>query len=376
MAKRIQEIARIIVGLVFIFSAVVKGIDPLGTVYKLTDYFYAFHTSWANSAATILAFALIGAEFIIGFSLLFKFKTQIFSWLLAIFMGVFLPLTLYIAIKNPVTDCGCFGDAIKISNWSTFYKNIVLSILTIIILINRKNFRIKYNELLQTRLWLSIVIAFVIFVNYSYTHLPLIDFRPYKIGVNILDGMTIPDNAPMAEYEYTFVYKNKQTGKEKTFNDQNYPWNDTINWEYVSADSKLIKEGYEAPIHDFTIENNYGENVADYYLTAPGYTFLLVAYDLNKTATSAFEQINELALKINDAGHSFICLSGSTEDQIEDFSINNNTKFEYYFCDDVTLKTMIRSNPGLVVLHEGTIVKKLHWRDLPKAKNWEKLINN
>ena len=318
----------------------------------------------------VLAFALIGIEFIIGISLLFKFKIKAISWLLTFFMSIFLLLTLYIAIKNPVTDCGCFGDAIKISNWETFFKNVVLFALTIVILKNRKKIAIQYNEQLQTRLWISIVVAFVIFVNYSYNHLPVIDFRPYKIGVNIMDAMTIPEDAPTAEYSYTFVYQNKHTGKEETFTQENYPWNDTVNWKYVSVDTKLIKEGYEPPIHDFTIENDYGEDVADYYLTSPGYTFLLVAYDLEKTNTNIQDQINELAQSIQDSGSSFICLTGSTQDQIEEYRIANETPYDFYFCDDITLKTMIRSNPGLVVLNEGTIVKKLHWSNLPNAQNW------
>lgn len=375
MVKKLKEIARILTGLVFIFSGLTKGVDPLGTTYKLVDYFNAFNTSWANSMATVLAITLISIELLIGISLLIKFHVKVFSWLVLLFMGIFLPLTLYIAIKNPVTNCGCFGDAIIISNWTTFYKNIILTVLVIIIFKNRRVYSINYNSLLQTRMWLSIVVALGIFINISYTYLPLVDFRPFKIGTNILEGITIPDDAPEAEYEYKFVYKNKNTGKEKKFTEENYPWNDTINWAYVSSKSKLIKKGYEPPIHDFTIENSYGEDVAEYYLTAPGYTFLLIAYDLENSNISKQSKINKLAGSVIDSGNNFICLTAATNEQIEDFKKINQTPYEYYFCDEITLKTIIRSNPGLVVLKEGTIIKKFHWRELPSAKNWQSKLN-
>ncbi len=375
MVKLLKEVSRILIGVVFIFSGFVKGVDPYGTIYKLIDYFNAFGFSWANSLATVLAIALIGTELLIGISFLLKYKMKFFGWIALLFMAVFLPLTLYIALTNPVTDCGCFGDALIISNWATFLKNIVLTILIIVVFKFRKQYSIAYNSSLQTRIWLGIVVLFSIFINISYNYLPLLDFRPYKVGNNIMEGMTIPEDAPEAIYEYEFVYKNKNTGNEERFTEENYPWKDTVNWAYVSMESELIQKGYEPPIHDFTIENSYGEDVADYYLTALGYTFLLIAYDLENSNISEQSKINKLANSVLENGSNFICLTAATDEQIEEFSVINQPPYEFYFCDEITLKTIIRSNPGLLILEEGTILEKYHWRELPSQYNWQSKLN-
>jgi len=364
--KYIKEIVRILLGAVFIFSGFVKGVDPLGSTYKFTDYFHAFGTNWAVGFSFALAIILALAEFGIGIALFLNYRMKIFSWLVTLFMAYFLPFTLWIAIKNPVTDCGCFGDAFVITNWQTFYKNIVLMALAIIVLINRRKYKNKYNIYFQNGYFALILAAFLFLEFYGYNHLPIIDFRPYKIGNNISQGMTVPPNSPTDEYRNEFIYKNKATGKEKKFDDTNYPWQDTINWQYVSMKSILVKEGYHAPIHDFTIENSEGENIADFYLYDPNYTFMLVSYRLDKTSTKKQEKINALAQKTLDSGMNFICLTAASQEEIDQFKEKNHTPYEFYFCDEITLKTIIRSNPGLVLLKEGTVINKWHWRDIPE----------
>lgn len=363
--KIIREIARILVGITFVFSGFVKGIDPLGSTYKFTDYFNAMGSEWATKFAFILAILLSVSEFGIGVALLFNYRVKLFSWFTLMFMGIFLPVTLWVAIKNPVTDCGCFGDALVISNWETFYKNIALTLLTIIILWQRNKYTNKYNIHFQNGYFIFFLIVFGFLQHRSYNHLPLIDFRPYKIGVNIMEGMEFPPDAPQDVYRTEFIYANKKTGKEKKFNEENYPWKDTINWKYVDSKSILVKEGYHPPIHDFTMENEFGDDVSDFYLNDENHTFILVSYNLSKSKTRKQEKINNLAQEAIDNGMNFVCLTASAADEIEEFKATNNVPYEFLICDEITLKTIIRSNPGLLLTSGGTILNKWHWKDIP-----------
>ena len=219
--KIVKHVARILVGITFVFSGFVKGIDPWGSTYKFTDYFNAMGMEWMLWAAFPLGVILALAEFTIGIALLFNIFIRFFSWLALLFMAIFLPLTLWVAIKNPVTDCGCFGDALVITNWQTFYKNVVLAILAVIVVVYRKKMNDLFNRKIANVLGISSLIAYCIIVYYSYNHLPVFDFRPYKVGVNIPDAMIMPEDAPQDVYKNIFYYENKNTGEVKKFNDDN-----------------------------------------------------------------------------------------------------------------------------------------------------------
>jgi len=364
--KNLREIIRIILGITFIFSGFVKGIDPLGSTYKFNDYFTAFGTDWASQFSFFLSVVQSLAEFAIGIALAFNYRMKIFAWPSLFFMGFFLPLTLYIAIKNPVSDCGCFGDALKISNWETFFKNVVLTAMAVWVFIVRTSFVNKYNIHFQNGYFIFFLAIFSLTVYHSYNHLPLIDFRPFKIGNNIPEKMGIPEGAPSDQYRYTFIYKEKATGKNQKFNEKNYPWNDSLNWTFVEMVPKLIKKGYSPAIHDFTIENQFGEDVADFYLHEPVPTFMLVAYDLDKANTRKQKEINEFAARALDKGYHFFCLTASSIETIEQFKQKHDARYNFYQCDEIALKTIIRSNPGLVLLNSGTVMNKWHWRDFPK----------
>jgi len=304
-------------------------------------------------------------EFAIGIALFLNYRTKLFSWLVLLFMGFFLTLTLYIALENPVSDCGCFGDALILSNWDTFYKNIVLMAFALVVFVYRGKYKNRFNMHFQNGYFVVILLVFAFTQSYSYRHLPIIDFRPYKIGANIPEGMIVPEDAPADVYRNDFYYRNRESGKTKRFTEKNYPWKDTLNWEFVETKSTLIKEGYHAPIHDFTIENQFGENVADYYLYDPNYTLMLVAYNLDRSNKKNQQAINELAIKAIDNGWNVICLTSSVETEIAAFTEEFQAPYDFFFCDEITLKTIIRSNPGLVLLQEGTILNKWHWRDIP-----------
>ena len=348
--KVIKHIARVLLGVTFIFSGFVKGIDPWGSAYKFTDYFNAMGMEWLLWAAFPLGVFLAFAEFAIGVALLFNTFIRLFSWLAFLFMAFFLPLTLWVAIKNPVTDCGCFGDALVISNWETFYKNIVLMIFALIVVKYRNNMEWKWFEKSGFVLGATTIIAYFAIVFYSYNHEPILDFRPYKVGVNIPEAMKIPDGAPKEIYENIFYYKNKTTGEVQKFTEQNYPWQDTVNWVYDNMESKIVQQGYKPSIHDFSIQSAEGEDVKDFFLYDKNYVFMLVAYNLEKSSRKPQEKINELAGWAKENGLSFICLTSSLQDQSAAFAQETRAPYEFFNCDEITLKTIIRSNPGLVVL--------------------------
>lgn len=368
----IKHITRILFGITFIFSGFVKGIDPWGSAYKFTDYFNAMGLEWLIWAAFPLGILMAFAEFAIGVAFLFNWWMKLFSWLGLLFMGFFLPLTLWVAIKNPVTDCGCFGDALVISNWETFYKNIFFTLLAILTLVNRKWFAEKVKTKIPAILsGLTFIVYFGI-VFYSSKHLPILDFRPYKVGVNIPEAMQTPEGAPQEIYENIFYYKNKNTGKVEKFNETDYPWQDTTNWAYDNMESNLIQEGYEPPIHDFRIETPEGDDIIDFFVYDENYVFMLVAYNLEKTARKPQDKINELANWAIESGFSFICLTSALQDESLAFADEMGVPYEFFNCDEITLKTMIRSNPGLLVIKEGTIVGKWHYNDIPSPQEFQK----
>jgi uncharacterized membrane protein YphA (DoxX/SURF4 family) len=374
--KIIKHLARILVGITFIFSGFVKGIDPWGSAYKFTDYFNAMHLEWLQWAALPLGIILSFAEFAIGVALLFNTFLRFFSWLALLFMIFFTGLTLWIAIENPVTDCGCFGDALVISNWETFYKNLILIVLTVIVFIYRKNIKgLPGKKTGLTLAVLSVVIySFIVF--HSYNHLPVFDFRPYKVGVNIPEAMATPADAPQDVYENIFYYKNKNTGEVEQFTEENYPWQDTINYEFHDMESNLIQEGYDPPIHDFRIETPEGDDIIDFFLYDDNYVFMLIAYDLKKSNTKSQEEINTLAHWAMDEGMTFICLTSSLPEQSAGFAEEHGAPYEFFNTDEITLKTIVRSNPGLMVLKNGTIIAKYHYNDIPTPEDFKQEFIN
>ncbi len=365
--KFLLNICRILIGLVFIFSGFVKGIDPLGSDYKFTDYFNAFGMSWMNFSALFFSFLLSMAEFIIGICLFLNIKTKLASWGALLFMAVFTLLTLILAIKNPVTDCGCFGDALVLTNWETFFKNIILLVMVLLVFFNRNRFKSIFNVLEQSVILTGSIIFMFCIEMYSYRHLPILDFRPYAVGANITEGMTTPEGAPHDEYSTTLKYKNKNTGEIKEFDESNFPWQDTLNWEFHSSSQKLLKEGYKAPIHDFVIEHPEYGDITEEVLNDDDYTFLVVSYKLSKASAEAQDKLNKLAAYASENGYRFYGLTASNADEITDFVHKYNVNYSFCATDEIQLKTVIRSNPGLVILKKGTIIDKWGHRDIPDA---------
>ena len=365
------EISRVILGIVFIFSGFVKAVDPWGGAYKIQDYFAAFGVSDFNFLAMPLSFLQAAVEFGVGVSLLIGIYRRINSILALLIMLFMTPLTLYLAIANPVTDCGCFGDALVISNWHTFYKNIFLLIAAIIIFVWSELMFMFFSRkrYFKTSLWIYI---FIIGVSlYCFRYIPVIDFRPYKIGANIPEKMKITEDAEQPEYDIKLLYS--QDGLVKEFSLDNYPKDDST-WTFVDTKTRLIKKGYEPPIHDFSITDADGNNITHEIIYNRSYTFLLIAHKLEEAKDSNVDKVNDIFDFSKDAGYDFYALTSSLSEDIQNWI--ENTGAEYPFCttDDITLKTIIRSNPGLLLIKNGTIIYKWPNTKLPDVDKLNKLI--
>ena len=373
MIKILHTISRIIVGVVFLFSGFVKGIDPLGSNYKFIDYFTAFGMDFLNPLALPMGIILSTFEFVLGAMLIFHVKPKISAWLLLVFMTFFTILTFFLALENPVHDCGCFGDAIVMTNWQTFWKNMILMVFVVIIFGYRKRIRPYFNNNWQ---WGITGIAAVImlgFTYYCYNHLPLFDFRPYKVGTNIPEKMKIPEGAPQPEYKTILRYK--KDGKIKEFTMDSLP---DSTWQWVETQNIKVKEGYTPPIDDLTISTLEGEDITDLILREEGFTFWLIAYDLEEADTSHMKAINRMASFCNKSNHcSFIGLTASLESQIHKFKTHTGASFPFYHSDEIELKTIIRANPGLMLVKNGVILEKWHNNNIPAPDRFkEEFLNN
>ncbi len=360
--KVVRTASRLLAGAVFVFSGFVKAVDPMGTAYKFGDYFEAFHLNFLSSLSLTLSILLCMVELVIGLNLLLGIRIKITSWVLLIFMSGFTAITLKLAVSNPVTDCGCFGDAVILTNWQTFWKNIILFIPVLIIFWQRNNYPFQYKlftEWLLTGVFILFGIALTL---YSFFHLPVLDFRPYKIGTNIPEKMIIPEDSPVDEYQFSFIYE-KDSRQEK-FTLENLP---DSTWQWVETRQKLIRKGYVPEIHDFSITTLDGEDITQAVLSDPGYSFLIIAWDLKKTNRQSFQKLNKLSEKTDTADCKFYCMTSSTYDVINDFISQVSPDFPLYTADNITLKTIIRSNPGLVLIKDGTIIGKWHSRNIPST---------
>ena len=366
--RLVKNLCRIIVGIVFIYSGFVKGIDPLGSDYKFTDYFNAFGMGWMNATTLFFSFALSLVEFLIGIALLFNLWVSRMAWGSLLFMAFFTPLTLVLALTNPVSDCGCFGDAMILTNWQTFWKNIILLLLAIMIFMYRKEYKSSLPLVGQFS-FLALAGAGMLCLSvYCYRHLPVLDFRPYAVGKNITEGMRLPEGAEPDQYEVTLKYKNKQTGEVLSFTEENYPWQDTLNWEYESSSERLVKKGYITPIHDLVIEHPTLGNITEEILEDDNHTILAVAYNLTQSDVQYQPAINRLAEYAQEKGIRFYGLTSSSERDIETYKKRYHVPYEFCTADEIQLKTMIRSNPGVIILREGTILDKWAGKDVPDVK--------
>ena len=363
------NLSRLLLSAVLIVSGFVKAVDPRGTQYKLEDYAGALGVgvTLPGTAALLLAVALAAVEFCLGVLILFAIRRRAVSRLVLVMFVLMTPLTLWLAIANPIADCGCFGDAIILTNWQTFAKNVVLLIAaTVVALWPTRMVRF----ISQSNQWIVIhySILFIIAVaGWSLYDLPHFDFRPYHIGASIREGMTMPDDAPQPQYETTFILE--KDGRTREFTLDDYP---DSTWTFVDARTTLVSEGYVPPIHDFSIVTADGDDITADVLADTAYTFLLVAPQLKEADDAHLDILNELYEYARHHDYPFYCLTASPDSDID--SWQDTTGAEYPFCrtDETTLKTMIRSNPGLMLIKDGTVIRKWSHNSLPVigAEQW------
>ena len=360
------NICRAVLAVTFIFSGYVKAIDPLGTQYKIRDYLTAlsigdYVPDWLTLGSSV---ALASLEFALGIFILFAIRRRFTTRVILAFMAVMTLITVWIAIANPVSDCGCFGDAITLTNVQTLLKNVVLTACAVVVCRCRER---MFRFVSENNQWIVVnytVIYIVATSIYSLYLLPRFDFRPYHVGANIREGMEIPEGAKMPRYENTFVME--KNGERREFTLDNYP---DSTWTFVERKSELVEEGYVPPIHDFTITDNAtGDDITQQILDDKGYTFLLVSPHLESADDTNFGDIDQLYEYCQAQGVPFYCLTASGEDAIQHW--RDITGAEYPFCmsDETTLKTVIRSNPGLVLIKDGTVIRKWSHNGLPKSE--------
>ena len=356
--KILRTSFRILVGLVFVFSGFVKGIDPLGTEYRMEDYFIVFSIPVFIPFSLYLTIFLCVLEFSLGISLLFNLLIRKTVWLLVPMMMFFTILTFFDAVYNLVPDCGCFGDALKITNLQTFLKNIVLMAFVLTIFAWRKKYRNPLPAWGVYTLLLITVSAFSALSVQCYRHLPLIDFMAWKAGNRVNKTESLP-------VTFYVTYKNKKTGEEKEYVSPNYPWNDSI-WlaDWIFTSQRVVDPNKNQGLV-LRVEDQHGTDYTSSVLDNPDYQFIMVAYDLNKTDRKGFHKILPFYKQAVGDGYSFICLTNSLPAEIRKFRLQNGTGFDYYNSDEVVLKTMVRSNPGLILLKDGVVMAKWGFRDFP-----------
>ena len=362
--------SRVIVGVLFIISGLIKANDPLGFSYKLDEYFSVFGTDWMSPFSLALSIFISVAEIILGVATLFGTKMKPVAWSLLSLIIFFTFLTFYSAYFNKVTDCGCFGDAIKLTPWESFTKDIILLFFILIIFFSKDKIKSIFNNNVRAD-WFTLGNTAVISVGFALFclwHLPVKDFRPYAIGKSIPEQMKLPEGALPDIYETRLVYKNVSTGEVKEMLQEEYMeskiW-EIADWEWQDTKNKLIQKGDEAKIKDFKIMGFDGYDYTEDILNDPQYVFLFISYDLNKSNKEAHKTFSKFAEEANANGAYIIGLSASPENTVEDLRHEVQAPFDYYSTDEVTLKTIIRSNPGLVLLKQGVVIDKWHYNDVP-----------
>ena len=359
------NVCRFVLAATFIFSGYVKAIDPLGTLYKLKDYAAAMSLNGLLPDWVLVgvAIALGALEFALGVFMLFAVRRHVVSRITLAFMAAMTVLTLWIFVADPVKDCGCFGDALKLTNGETLLKNIVLSACAALVAwrpVDMARFISRSNQWIVRYYTVAYIVITSVYCLYT---LPIFDFRPYHVGMNIKQGMEIPEGAEQPEFESTFLLR--KNGETREFTLDNYP---DSTWEYIDTRTVQTKKGYEPPIHDFALTScDTGEDITEQVLTKKGYTFLLVSPRLAVADDSNFGDIDQIYEYAEENGADFYCVTASANDEIERW--RDLTGAEYQFCnaDETTLKTMIRSNPGLMLLKDGTITGKWSHNALPQT---------
>ncbi|HEY9185763.1 MAG TPA: BT_3928 family protein [Salegentibacter sp.] len=362
--KLLVGIARVLVGVLFIFSGFIKLNDPVGFSFKLQEYFgeNVLNLEFLIPFALVIAIILVVFELVLGVMLLIGYLPKFTMWSLLLMILFFTFLTFYSAYFNKVTDCGCFGDAIPLTPWQSFFKDVILLLLIIFLFV-----KIKYLTPVLAPvshrwvIFLFFMLSFM-FAYYVLMHLPVFDFRAYKVGNNIKEQMVVPEDAPKAVFEYNWKFL--QNGEELVITNRGeYP---QVDGEFIDVETQQLREGYVPPITDFQIEDD-GKDITDEVLSEEK-VLLIVAYDLRKTELSGYKSVKELSEEALNKGYRVVGLTASGENERSNLIERYELNFDFYQTDETALKAIVRSNPGILTLERGTITQKKHWYDAGDIK--------
>lgn len=353
-------IMRIVVGGVFIVSGLSKGIDPWGTYYKMAEYLTAMYipiVEWGNTVLA-LAFILFSSEFIIGVSLVLGCYRKAAPIMAALFMLVMLPLTLWIAIADPVADCGCFGDFLIVSNWSTFIKNCLISIAVVWLL----KFNTKARSLIAPYAqWLATVgmAAYIVTVGYiGYWQQPTLDFRPYKIGTQLFTEDDIPEYEP----RYLFVYE--KDGEIKKYGEDDLLPDEEDGWKFVRREELPFEKNIQSPVGlkndkaDFRVWSEGGDEDVTESLSGYDKQLMLLVPDINTLSMATSWKINRLYDMSKADDMEFFAVVAGSPDAIEEWRDLSSGQYPIYTAEDTSIKELARGNPALVSLENGRIIWK------------------
>ena len=357
--KYLVHISRFLVGVLFIISGLIKLNDPLGFSYKLQEYFSAdvLNIPFLEPYALVISVFVVVFEVVLGVFLLIGYKPKFTVWSLLLMIVFFTFLTFYSAYFDKVKDCGCFGDALKLTPWESFTKDVILLFFVLILFFGVKHIKPLFNQLPTTMLALASFVFSLWFGYHVLMHLPSKDFRAYKIGDNLLENMAIPDDAPKAVQEFTWTFK--VNGEEQEFvTNGSYP---TIEGDYIGVETKVIKEGYEPPILDFSIETEDGDVTQE--ILQKDNLIMIVSYNLDTAEKEGLDKIKTFSDEAIKKGYNVIGLTSSGTDAKQRIKEDYKLNFDFYLCDEKALKTVVRSNPGVLEADKGTVKQKLHWND-------------
>ena len=364
-SKSALTICRLLVGALFVFSSFTKGVDPLGTKYKMLDYLSAYGMTWLNSAAMVLAMLMILAEFVVGFCLITKIFPRLAVLGATLLMLFFTGTTLFDALYNLVPDCGCFGSAIKMTNWQTFYKNLVIDAVLIPLIMNNKHLENHFGKGLQFVIGLAFAAAFMGFEVYNYRHLPVIDFMNWKVGKQL-------NAEPAAASKVYVTYRNKANGKTQEYLSPDYPWNDSVwmsEWEFVG---QRVEGGSD--YLGFTALDEDGNDVTDLVLNTEN-LLMFTSHDLSKVTEKEWEKMRQITEAAGAKDFVVLWTVAAEPEEVEQLRAKYDFVYDVYFADELEIKTIVRSNPGLIWLDNGLVKDKWSVFDFPQGEKLEKLFN-
>lgn len=359
--KTSLTVCRVLVGCLFIFSSFTKGVDPLGTKYKMLDYFASYHIEWLNEVAMVLAVLMILAEFLIGICLLTNVCPKVAVIGGAVFMAMFTAVTLFDALYDMVPDCGCFGTAVKMTNWQTFYKNLVIDAVLLPLVLNIKAIKSRRNPRMQFLIGLVYALAFTGFEIYNYRHLPVIDFMNWKVGKQM-------NVSSKQEQRIYVIYRNKETGKTQEYLSPNYPWNDSVwmsQWEFV--DQRVVGE---TDFIGFTAMDEEGNDVTDMILNTPN-LLMFTSHDVSVITDKEWEVIKSITETAEAKGYYVVWALAEMPEEVARLQQEHPFVTEVYYGDELEIKTIVRFNPGLIWLDEGLVKDK--WSAIDFKKAWARI---